>query len=326
MGLAGSRTTRLTIAVLAALVSACGEGGTEPGSLRFGQLGEVRLHIATPLLLGQGELQQSLTWNSSGPWQLTEAIAYRGEPGDTNTFVSVMNPEVLAGSYAVWITQINDIQSLRLFIPDLDQTLDPDCGPSRSRVTLRIRDAVLSQEARWARCVEGGLSNLATGGAGPDPAAGRVANAALLLRDYTLPATFLSSFHGSYPFATLVRGDHTPVLLDAPVAIESTAAWAQFWTTHTGSVVGLPAVDFSRDVVLAAGIGRRFEAGESVEVRRVLPVGEGTIVEVVWRVPGNFCSPVNREHRPFHVVVAPKVPTPIVFAQTVREEVPCGVR
>src|SRR5687767_11303291 len=79
--------------------AACDDGGTLPVTLRFGQIGEVRLHVSTPLV-GSGELQQSLTWNSAGPWQLTEAILYRTEFGDDNTSRSTAPPEVLAGNYA----------------------------------------------------------------------------------------------------------------------------------------------------------------------------------------------------------------------------------
>jgi hypothetical protein len=105
-----------------------------------------------------------------------------------------------------------------------------------------------------------------------------------------------------------------------------------FWTAHTGSPAGLPIVDFDREVIIIGAIGQRPEAGEAVEIRKVLPVGTGTLVQVVWRVPGNFCSPVARTHRPIHIVVVPgDVPRPINFAQSapgvawsIREEVPCG--
>jgi hypothetical protein len=310
--------------VLAACVwqAACAETTTEPGSLRFGQIGEVRLNIATPLLLGEGELQQSLTWNSAGPWQLTEEISYRGKMGDTVTTKSTINPERLAGSYAVWITQVNETQGLRLFTPELDATLNPQCG-FLTRVTLRIRDAVQDEEARWLRCAEGTLTSLDPSTAWPDPAAARVASAALLLREYTLPHTFSSAFASSYPFGTITKGDNTDAPIDAPKVIDNQAAWTQLWVTLGSNAATTPFVDFTKEVVLFASIGKRPEAGESVEIRRVIPVDDGTLVQIVHRLPGNFCSPVSREHRPFHVVVTPKVPLPITFAQVIRQEVPC---
>lgn len=330
----GVRKILLGMAAGAALVTtlSCRDGSTDPGQLRFGQIGEVRLHLSTPQLLGQGELQQSLTWSSSGPWQLTETISYRTTDttlvaGGENTFRSSVNPEALAFFFAIWITQVHDHPGLQLFIPELEAPLEPECGPADTRVTLVIRDAVLDQDRRWIRCAEGALSGLVPARADSDPAASRVAEAARLLRDYLFPppSGFLSSFHASLPFATLARGE-TPVPLDAPWLIESEQVWNQFWATHAGTAAPQPVVDFSSQVVLVAAIGQRFEAGETVEIRRVLPVAGGTLVQIVWSVPGNFCSPVSRTHRPVHVVVAPsrEMPRPIRFAQIQRQEVPCG--
>src|SRR5690606_29371590 len=188
----------------------------------------------------------------------------------------------LAYHYAVWITQVNEHPGLQLFIEDLDPTLDEPCRLGESRIILAIRDAVLEQERRWVRCVEGSLGSLTSAGAGPDAAASRVANAALLLREYVFPQGFTSGFHPTMPFATLARGE-TAVPLDQPWVIDSPQAWQQFWTAHAGAPAAVPPVDFLRDVVVVAAIGQRFEAGEYVEVRRVLPVGEGTLVQVVWR-------------------------------------------
>jgi hypothetical protein len=330
---ASARLSLLAPACALALSAAGCEDVGAPGTLRFGQIGEVRLHLSTPLgARGEGELQQSLTWNSLGPWQLTEAILYRREFGDDNTSRSTQLPDVLAGNYAVWITQVNDIESLRLFTPELDPSLNEPCGLAHTKATLSIRDDVRLEEVHWTRCVEGSLGNLVTNDAGPDAAASRVANAALLMRDYLFPGGFQSGFHGSFPFATLTRSDDTSVTLDVPIVIETRNAWVKFWTEHTGSPTGLPTVDHDNELIIIGAIGQRPESGETVEVRKVRPVGQGTLVQIVHRVPGNFCSPVARTHRPIHIVVVPQVPRPVNFEQaspgvpwSVREEVPCGL-
>jgi hypothetical protein len=174
--------------------------------------------------------------------------------------------------------------------------------------------------------VVGPLSSLVTSDAGPDLQASYLAQAAIQLRDYSLSPNFTSAFHGSFPFGTLAKGEHTPAAIDSPRVIDDANAWRNFWVAHAGGPGGLPPVDFARELVLIGAIGLRFEAGETVEVRRVLTVGDGTLVQVVWRVPGNFCSPIARTQRPFHYVVVPRahLPRPITFAQIQREEVPCG--
>lgn len=58
-------------------LAACGDDlPVEPGTLRFGQIGEARVLVVTPLRLGVGELRQTLVWVSEGPWELTESISY----------------------------------------------------------------------------------------------------------------------------------------------------------------------------------------------------------------------------------------------------------
>jgi len=77
-------------------------------------------------------------------------------------------------------------------------------------------------------------------------------------------------------------------------------------------------------MALVAAVGMRTEAGDSVEVRRVLQTGEGTQVSLFERIPGDFCSPASRDHYPVHIIVAPRTLLPIAFSEVVQERVPCG--
>jgi hypothetical protein len=71
-------------------------------------------------------------------------------------------------------------------------------------------------------------------------------------------------------------------------------------------------------------VGLRGEAGDSVEVRRVVETNDGTLITLYERVPGDFCSPAARDHYPVHVIVAPRTRLPILFSEVVIERVPCG--
>jgi hypothetical protein len=77
-------------------------------------------------------------------------------------------------------------------------------------------------------------------------------------------------------------------------------------------------------MAVVAAIGLRTEAGDSVEVRRILQVTDETQISLFERVPGDFCSPAAREHYPIHVVVAPRTLQPTSFGDLVQERVPCG--
>ncbi len=101
-----------------------------------------------------------------------------------------------------------------------------------------------------------------------------------------------------------------------------------FWEAHAGPVATLPRVDWGSELVLLVAVGLRREAGDVVRVRRILPLGQGngTRVEVIERVPGDFCSPASVRIYPFQIAIVPAedIHLPIEFTQPVLERVPCG--
>ena len=319
-------------------VLGCGDnGGTPPiGSLRFGQIGEIRVSVAAPLLFGggEGEIQQILTWGSSGAWVLREQISYRDRVGDQTFRRSTGDPRAYASAYASLITQLNEATGLELFIPELSQGLPGNCLPGWTHVTVSIWDQAREQEVSWTRCTQGTLATLQTSEAGPDLSAGRVIQAAILVRDFTQGSRFTSAYLGSVPFGTLDRVDDSGARLGAPTVFvsvpegnpQSPTGWEAFWQAHKGGVLSSPpSVDWTQEMVVVAAVGSRSEAGDSVEVRRILQTGEGSQIHVFERVPGDFCSPAAREHYPVHVVVAPRTRDPIRFSEILVERVPCGI-
>jgi|GEM_PF-496144 len=327
----GSGTARGSLAILAAILLsfACGDQGPAgPDALRFGQIGRIRVDLTAPLGLGQGEVRQILTWESSGPWELRESISYAGFHGDEDVRRSYQLPQVLAGSYATWIAQVNDVRSLSLFVEELEPDgatpSDLECGATRARLVVTIRDSARGEEMSWTRCVNGRLETLTESGAGPDAPAGRVASAAILARQYALLGTFQSAYAGSVPFGTIERGEDSGAEPSRSQVFNSYATWSAFWEEHRPTAE-VPFIDFGTDMVILAAVGLRSEAGDSVEIRRVLPVGDSTFVVRVERVPGDFCSPAEKLHYPYHLVVVPGVPLPVRFVEPVAvERVPCG--
>jgi hypothetical protein len=316
---------RRSALALALVAASCDSGGPiDPGSLRFGQLGSMRLTVVAPLALGEGETEQILTWRSDGRWELREEVRYRELVGDASMRRSEGASPSLANAYAQWITDVNDNPGLTLFVDELDPTLDPTCSVTRSRVTIYIEDDPSGESESWTRCVPGFMQDLGFQ-AGPDPAAPRVANLARLARDYTLGENFAAAYGATQPFGTLDKGEDTPTALEEPVIIQSEMAFESFWATHRPGTVA-PPVDFETETVIVAARGERREAGDSIEVRAVRPGGsQGTVITLVERVPGDFCSPAEQTHVPFHIVVTPRTPTPVSFQRPVAvERVDCG--
>ena len=346
------RSVALSALVLLSGIAACGsDGGTQPGSLRFGQVGEIRVTVVQPLIVvssglntnqvsTEGELQQVFTWSSSGAWQLRESVSYQGVVGDEDLAQSPSNPAFYQGAYAALITQLNDNAATKLFVAGLDPDTVPDCFgegiESRSKVIVQIDDQTTGERVRWTRCADGTLGELTPEGAGPDADASRVVQAAVLARDFGLGAQWQSKYIGTLPFATLERGEDSKAAgLTGPLVFRqgtgptaqtnAPEAFASFWRQHKGGGdAPPPQVDWQNQMVLVGAIGPVQEAGDSVEVRRVVGDVLGTtLVEIYERQPGDFCSPASKVQTPYHIVVAPRVSTLVRFATPRVERVPC---
>ena len=227
-GLLRSRRAVCLLVAVATGIS-CAENGTQPDDLRFGQIGRVLIEVRAPLGSGVGELHQTLSWSSDGPWESAERISYRGSLGDETVARSRDDPGLLARSYASWIALVNDDTPVKLFLgADLHTGLDPTCEQNQSRITVRIVDGQRADSTSWTRCAGGSLGTLSSEGSGPDPTAGRVVQAVQLVRDYTLGANFVSAYFGSLPFGTLDRGEQSNAPMSVPRVIEGRPDMGRF--------------------------------------------------------------------------------------------------
>jgi hypothetical protein len=254
---------------------------------------------------------------------LEEKISYHGLEGDGASTRHIDDRAELALSYAGLINALNNKPPQSLFVQELSPDLFPECGETLSRITLTIVDAARAETRTWIRCAAGTLGSLTPTGAGPDAAAARVVLAAVLIKDATLGIHWTSAYHGSVPFGTLDRGGDSKSSLRAPVTFIDVGVFTAFWAKHAPATAP-PSVDFTKDMVVVGILGSRAEAGDSVEVQRVLQVAEGSVIEVVERLPVAYCSPASRPHVPYHVVVAPRTPIPHRFADIRQEPVSCG--
>lgn len=331
----GAGLSAIGLAFACVIAGSCDPLGPGDGPLRFGQSGAIRVTVEVPLYLGAGVLQQVLTWRSDGAWKVFEEISYREMVGEETLAPSPGLPFEYASMYASIIQKLNDDEGAKLLgVPELDEIIDPLCTGGRSRVTVRIDDQISGEIKEWTRCARGNLSNLTTQDSGPDVVASRVIQAAIFVRNSTVGPDFISTYSGSLPFGTIERSTRTGSGLGQPTYFRSVdggacgdapAAWIGFWGDHVeGREIPPPEVDWCAEMVLVAAIGERHEVGDSVEVRRVLAIGEGTRFEVAERGPGDFCAPARRTTTPIHIVLAPKSPEPITSTVLAAERVPCG--
>lgn len=310
--------------------TACDRDPVELPEPRFAQVGELQVEVLSRMPGEEGILEEAFVWRSEGPWVLVERVSYLGRPGDQTVRRPTLNPGDLAPEYGSLIQQLNETPGLRLFGPEVPQELDPTCLPARSRIVLTLRDHFRDQVARWIRCVDGTFFTATSASAGPDAGAARVVTAAQLARFFTVGEGTISTYLGSRPFHTLDRGEDSPARPQGPRVFrsadgEAPPEWEAFWAQHAGTGAAPVQVDWERDMVLLAAVGLRHEAGEAVRIQRILPIDQGTRIEVVQRVPGDFCSPAARDIHPFDLVVTRRSDDDVLFNEPVVERVACGL-
>jgi hypothetical protein len=85
--------------------------------------------------------------------------------------------------------------------------------------------------------------------------------------------------------------------------IRDANAWDQFWSEL--GVGDRPAVDFTRDVVVAVAAGQRPTGGYEIAVDRITQANGELRVEVVERTPGPNCVTTASLTQPVDVVIVP---------------------
>ncbi len=320
--------------ILFCALSACEPDSTGPNDgSRLGASGDVTVRAVTPLEGGEGTLEQTILWSSSGAWALQERISYRGFLGDERVERNRGDPATLAPQYASFLRDLHESSEVGIFPVGLNPDLDPTCEEEQTRYHFRIRDDRTGEEREWVRCADGDLFTADPGATTPDPEASRVVLAGQRLRLSTVGPGAGSAYEGSLPFGSLDRGDDTPLQLDGPKVfrvpagelVQTPPGWRDLWAEHTEGDRAAPDVDWGTEMVVVAAVGERTEAGDSVAVRRILREETSTRVEVVERRPGDFCSPAPRSQHPFHIVVAPRTSEPLRFVDVAVERVPCGI-
>ena len=81
--------------------------------------------------------------------------------------------------------------------------------------------------------------------------------------------------------------------------------WSKLWTPHAGERAR-PAIDFSKEIVVAVFMGSRPTAGFSVEIVRVREEGATLVVSYKETRPAPDSVAAQILTSPFHIVAVPK--------------------
>jgi hypothetical protein len=119
--------------------------------------------------------------------------------------------------------------------------------------------------------------------------------------------------HGYVPYGTAAavpirrigQWTHTGINEKRRLVIRDANAWAAFWSElGTGD---RPAVDFTRDLVVAVAAGQQSSGGHEIAVETVSQSNGELRIEVVETSPGPNCMTTSALTQPVDVVVVPGV-------------------
>jgi hypothetical protein len=106
-------------------------------------------------------------------------------------------------------------------------------------------------------------------------------------------------------FTTIAKGEVSGQQLAKQVTIRTGAEWKALWTEHAPTAK-MPAVDFSKNMVVGIFLGSKPSAGHEVEITGLRTQDKDVIVEYVQKQPGRGTMAAQILTEPFHLVAVPK--------------------
>lgn len=107
------------------------------------------------------------------------------------------------------------------------------------------------------------------------------------------------------PITTIAKGEVSGQQLARQVTIRTAAEWKTLWAEHAPAEK-MPAVDFTKNMVVGVFLGSKPSAGHEVEITSVRAQDKDVIVEYVQKQPGRGTMAAQILTEPFHLVAVPK--------------------
>lgn len=127
-----------------------------------------------------------------------------------------------------------------------------------------------------------------------------------------LASAMLSAQTPRPPFTEVAKGNASNQQDARQVTVRSAAEWTALWKEHAPTAK-MPAVDFTKDMVVGIFLGTRSSDGHQVEIVGVRTQEKDLIVEYVQRQPGRGTMAAQILTEPYHLVAVAKHPGPVRF-------------
>jgi hypothetical protein len=115
-------------------------------------------------------------------------------------------------------------------------------------------------------------------------------------------------------FSTIDHSTYSGVQEAKNVVVRDTASWTLLWKAHTGSDIGVPAIDFNTHMVIAVFLGTLPNGCYSTQIVRIYRANAVLNVHRVDTVPGEGAICTLVIVTPAHLVSVPRSAEPVVFS------------
>ena len=130
------------------------------------------------------------------------------------------------------------------------------------------------------------------------------------------PVTRLSSRPGSFLYYSGLQQPERLVVRDQAAWI---TAWSSLWPNGV-PIPALPAVDFSKDMIVIAALGGRNTGGYSIFVDSARAAASGLVVFVGTSSPGRHCITTQAFTQPVDIARVPRTEAAVAFVDVPRVE------
>ena len=131
-----------------------------------------------------------------------------------------------------------------------------------------------------------------------------------------IPVTRLSPHSGSFLYYSELQQPERLVVRDQAAWI---AAWSSLWPNGM-PIPALPAVDFSKDMIVIAALGGRSTGGYSIFVDSARAATPGLVVFVGTSSPGGHCITTQAFTQPVDIASLPRTEAAVAFVDVPQVE------
>ena len=127
----------------------------------------------------------------------------------------------------------------------------------------------------------------------------------------------------SLPIRDIAKGAFSGVSEPIQKVIQDKVAWEKLWSEHRANMKGdlkVPEIDFSKEMVVFAALGRQRTGGYAIEVSNIRPASNRLQISIKRKTPPAGAMVTQALTAPFHIVAVPKSDLKPEFVEVKQEK------